>query len=68
MLVNEYRPPKATALIPVVYGLCERNAVNSGGSTAESPPTQYDSEADTTGCETRDRSQVPSLVLHVHKK
>jgi hypothetical protein len=21
-LVNEYRPPKATALIPVVYGLC----------------------------------------------
>jgi hypothetical protein len=32
MLVNEYRTPKATALIPVVYGLW--NVANSAGSTA----------------------------------
>ena len=67
MLVIEYRPPKATALIHVVYEMCDGNAVSCAGSTAETVTAhaiRY-SEAYTSGCETRDRSQVPMSVALV---
>jgi hypothetical protein len=67
MFVTEYRPPKASALIHVVYEMSDGNEVNSAGSTAETVTAhaiRY-AEAYTSGCETRDRSLVPMSVALV---